>query len=305
MKDLDGLLEHADTPLPIDSAAAWWERWLDAVRRGGSPVAVAVAAAAACDRLGWAFASGYRAALWALLPGLEPSRRVALAATEDGGVHPRAIETRLAAGRVAGKKRWSTLAPEAESLLVIADEGGEPSTERRQLRLVHVAARGEGVTITPLPASSFVPEISHAEIRFEGALAERVEPGDAWTAYLRPFRTVEDIFVHVAALAYLVRCARARGWSAELVEGLLALLAAGAALAAADPSSPVTHLAIAGWLDAGRALIDGPVRAAWEGGPADDAASRWTRDRRLLDVAGAARARRREKARALLVGDRS
>ncbi|HVY44588.1 MAG TPA: hypothetical protein VHB21_01865, partial [Minicystis sp.] len=79
---------------------------------GSTPLARAVAAALTAERLGFAFAAGYRAALARLAPDFA-AERLALAATEHGGAHPRAIGTSLApAGdgfALTGKKRWVTL----------------------------------------------------------------------------------------------------------------------------------------------------------------------------------------------------
>src|SRR5438067_2330425 len=89
------------------------------------------------DRLGHAFAAGYGAALARLfdhaaaaqsLPPFPPPRGlVALAATESGGAHPRAIATRLekegGALLLRGEKTFVTLAGAAEELLVVASRG--------------------------------------------------------------------------------------------------------------------------------------------------------------------------------------
>src|ERR1043166_3027624 len=65
-------------------------------------------------RVAYAFAIGYSMALEALVG----EGSAALCVTEDGGNHPRAIETRLVDGRVTGTKAWATLADRAAHLLV-------------------------------------------------------------------------------------------------------------------------------------------------------------------------------------------
>ena len=47
------------------------------------------------DRVGWAFASGYQAALRALLPELPADAVAAFCVTEESGNRPRDIHTRI------------------------------------------------------------------------------------------------------------------------------------------------------------------------------------------------------------------
>jgi hypothetical protein len=70
------------------------------------------------------------------------------------------------------------------------------------------------------------------------------------------------------------------------------VLAALRQLATAPPLAPATHVALAGAIALTRALVD---QAPWD--TLDpDAFARWKRDRPLLEVAGKARAARREAA---------
>jgi acyl-CoA dehydrogenase len=107
---------------------------------------------------------------------------------------------------------------------------------------------------------------------------------------VKPFRTVEDIHVHAATLAYLLAEARARGWPAGWIERTAAALHALVRLAALDALSPATHIALAGALAIGQALVDEAGRH-WSA-QEDEPARRWRRDRELLGVAGTARERR-------------
>ena len=72
-------------------------------------------------RVGWAFSSGYQAALRALLPDLPAEALAALCVTEEAGNRPRDIGTRFvpqADGSVAisGAKRWTTPGPDSSLL---------------------------------------------------------------------------------------------------------------------------------------------------------------------------------------------
>jgi len=245
----------------------------------------AVSEAAGAASLGHAFLAGYQGALRALVPSLPAERRVCLCATEAQGAHPRAIAARLTRDqggwRLDGRKKWSTGAPLAELLLVVASTGQQPDG-RNQLRVALVDARAPGVTLHPMPDTPFIPEIPHAEVELAGVrLAEdALLPGDGYLRYLKPFRTVEDIHVFAAVLAHLDGSAQL---ARDLRLRLAAVLATLRGLAAADPLSPATHLVLAGTLEHGRRIVD-------EAMPQLDA--RWQRDRPLLDVATAARAAR-------------
>jgi alkylation response protein AidB-like acyl-CoA dehydrogenase len=255
------------------------------------PIDRAVRGGHDADRLGAAFVHGYRAALRALVPGAPA--RTSLCATEEGGAHPRAIATSLDDElRLRGAKKWATLAAEAELLLVVASVGSD-DTGRNRLRLVKVSPTAPGVTITPMPPPPFAPEVGHAQIALDTKVAAGdVLPGDGYDDYLKPFRTVEDIHVHAALLGWMLGLGERHGWPHELIERLLAGVAALRSLAAAPPLAAATHLALAGAIAATRELVE---RAPWSSLD-PEARARWERDRPLLDVAGRARTARLEAA---------
>jgi alkylation response protein AidB-like acyl-CoA dehydrogenase len=246
-------------------------------------VASAAIGGARADRVGYAFAIGYAAALEALVG----DGHAAVCATEDGGNHPRAIQTRLEGGRVTGRKKWATLADRATHLLVVATEGNDAAGQPR-LRVVRVHRDAPGVTLEAT-ASSFVPEIAHARLTLDAAAGE-VLPGDGYADYLKPFRTIEDIHVHAALTGYLIGAARMRGFPHAIVERLAAVACALVTLGAADPKSPATHVALAGTLATSAAILT-DLEAVWAATP-DDEWARWQRDRVILQVAGKARDQR-------------
>ena len=295
------LLTEPPTPEPLGSLEDWWTRHLRLSSRFETPVDAACAAGFSVDRLGYAFASGYHAALRSLLPGLAREQRAALCITESGGGHPSALHTRLTrteAGPLllSGEKTFVTLGTAADVLLVAASEGVDEQG-RNRLRLVRLDARRPEVELTALPPTPFVPEVPHAVLRLREVPVseEAVLPGDGYTRYIKPFRTVEDCHVHAAVLGWLLQVARRAGWPEATQEELLALVVTLRALALADPASPAVHLALAGALDATRRLVDG-LPPHWERVEAPTR-ERWERDRPLLGIAGKARAKRREVAR--------
>ncbi len=298
------VLDPALVPPAVDDLRAWWD--VTAARRAAwtDPFDRAFASGACADRLGFAFAGGYAEALRVLVPELPPGSITALCATEEGGVHPRAIRTHLVAtgpGRyeLSGRKKWATVASAASSLLVVASTGEESGKNR--LRVVRVRADAPGVRLHPSSAA-FVPEIPHAEVELESVIATDADllPGDGYDAYLKPFRTIEDIHVHAALAGYLIGVARRHHFPHDVQEHLLVLAVAAHALAHADPKAAATHAALAGVLALAVRLV-GEIEPLWSVAP-DDEWSRWQRDRALLRVASSARTARRERAWSILDG---
>lgn len=265
-----------------------------------APIDAALAAGAAAAGVGGAFLGGYRAALQALVPSLPADGLTALCATEDGGAHPRTIATRLdpAAGggwRMTGRKRWVTGGTQARRLLIVASLGLGPNG-LNQLRVVCLPADTPGITLEAQPPTPFAPEVPHAAVELdrvyvpEAAMLE----GDGWEGYLKPFRTVEDVHVHGALLAWLLALGLSAGWETPLLEEAAALLLATRELALRDPSAAATHVCLAGLLALSRAWIE-RTRAAWDKLPPATRAA-LDRDLALLGVAETARSRRAETA---------
>ena len=144
-----------------------------------------------------------------------------------------------------------------------------------------------------MPPTSFVPEVPHARVRLDGVRVERsaVLEGDAYVKIVKPFRTIEDIHVHAASIAYLVAEARRRGWPQGWIERAVMLLHALARLATLDPLASATHVALSGALGLGEKLV-AEADALWSNSGDDPAAARWARDRKLFGVAAKARVQR-------------
>lgn len=292
---------RAPTAVPERSSVAeWWPRWRDGAARAAAPAAQALLGGFDADRVGWAFASGYQAALRALLPDLPADAVAAFCVTEESGNRPRDIRTRiraLADGRVAidGAKRWTTLGPDSSLLLVV---GALPGDETRpQLKLARVAAGTPGLQLLPMPETRFVPEVPHARVQLDGVVVDAgaLLPGDGYERYVKPFRSIEDIHVTLAVLAYLLREARQRDWPAAFAERLCAVLVTLAALSEAAADAPATHVALAGALAQAHALYE-DAGTLWAQCGDDPAAQRWQRDAALFAVAGTARSQRAARA---------
>ncbi|HEY2365936.1 MAG TPA: acyl-CoA dehydrogenase family protein [Polyangiaceae bacterium] len=289
------LIEEDTTVAPIESVDACYARVATQGARFSNTVDRAAAGGFVADRIGYAFVAGYRAALSKLDPSLS---RASLCASESGGAHPRAIHTRLEprgdAFVLNGEKTFSTLASDADVLLVVASRGERDG--RNQLQIARIPSKREGVTIRDREPIAFAPEIPHARVRFHEV---RVDPseildGDGYDRFLKPFRTIEDVHVIAASLGHVVRVARAYDEPREIVERALAAIAALRTIGEEDPLAPAAHIALAGVL-ALAAELAGRMNLA----NAEDAVrTRWQRDLPLLGVAGAARNARLEAAHA-------
>lgn len=258
------------------------------------------------DRLGFAFAAGYGAAVRRLFEHGEvapPSGAVCLAATETGGAHPRAIATRLdkegGALVLRGEKTFATLASVADELLVVASRGVGPEG-RNRLRVVRVPRGARGLVIEDRPRTAFAPEIPHAVVRLTDVVVDEraVLPGDGYEKWLKPFRTIEDTHVLASTVGYLAGAARAYGWDRDVLAELVGIGLSLVDVGARDPSAPLTHVALAGLFSGARRLV-ASLESEWQKASAEER-DRWQRDLPLLAIAENARTRRTEKALATL-----
>ena len=290
---------------PADAA-----EWL--TTRPALPFAASIERAAAAgflaDRVGYAFAAGYQEALRSLLRGTPFSdasmQPMALCATEEGGAHPRAIQTTLSpssiedprgGGRLNGRKTFVTLGSLARWLLLIVRSGVD-AQGRSQLAAVCLPSDRCGIALAAAPTTPFVPEIPHSLLTLCDVEVTPSDclPGDGYDRYLKPFRTLEDLHVHAALLGHLIQIARRFAWPRERICEALMLLCALLPMASASPLSPATHLALAGVIAATSRWVQDTL-PLW--GQVDSViAARFQRDQHLLSVASQARSARLDSA---------
>lgn len=297
---------------PVLSAADWQHRLDEATAGLESTADRALVAGLTADRVAYAFAGGYQAALARLVAGkLERARArkmTSLCITEEGGGHPRAVKTTLTplpdgGFEMTGRKQWATGAPLADRLLVAAsrglDEGG-----RNRLVVVVIDSKAPGVTLEKMPDPPFAPELPHAVVKLAAVRVEAsdVLPGDGYDTYVKPFRTIEDVHVFLALVGHVIRGGRLFGAPREVIELGVATALALREVAAMDASAAETHVALAGALDLGRRLVV-ESDAVWSAAP-EEVRGRWERDRVLVGVAERARVERRSRAWSSLSGDR-
>ncbi|OLS14064.1 MAG: hypothetical protein RBG13Loki_2242 [Promethearchaeota archaeon CR_4] len=255
------------------------------------------------DHFAFAFAGGYQAALRHLVSSLSNEHVASLAITEEGGGHPKAINATLIpkekggenAYILSGHKKWITLGSEATTLLVAASMGKTPEG-LNQIRVVQVPSDAAGILIKPMTKVPFVPEISHGEVYFERVEvpSDSILSGDGYINYIRPFRTIEDIFLSAGFLGFIFRIATCYQWPLDTLEELTSLTASLHAIMAEDLNAAETHIALDGFLVQERGLI-AQIDPLWEKIPGE-IRERWNRDRPLLQVAGKLRGIRLEAA---------
>ena len=295
----------SDKESPSSDLESVWKGYRRAVDGGSNPFDALVRVASNVDRLGFAFAAGYSAALQTLVPDV--ALPCALCVTETDGTHPRAIKTTLRTADTGSKylpvgtKTFVTFGNLAKTL-IIAARAGERADGTPELAVLRVPADRDGISLIELPPIPFVPEVPHARVELENVSVDPGErmSGDGYLEYVKPFRTVEDIHVYASAVAYLLglatRTGAPGGFSAELISVLVAL----ESLREAAPLDPNTHVALHGVGEhLSRLIASDAFSDIWDLAPAEERA-RWERDRKLLEVARSARETRFQKAAAQL-----
>lgn len=282
------LLQTRDR-LPVSDLESWYAALLERVGEV-TPFALASLGGRLAATPGLAFLAGYQAALRALWPAA-PWSLGALCVTENKSTRPADMGTRLQELYLSGRKDFVTAAGAADWLLVAARCEESGSAPRLALGVARNGA--PGVRIEPLPALALMPDIGHARLHLDHALCELL-PGDGWDAYVKPFRSIEDVHVLSAVTAWLYGVGQDSGWPQALQLRLLGLLSGCAEVARQCPSEPAGHVLLAG-LFAQFAALRGEVDAAMASGPAEWA-TLWQRDRNLLEIARMAREKRLEKA---------
>ncbi len=290
--------------VPVKSIRDWKTTYDKNATNWSKPVDRAISCGFQADRTAYAFLAGFLSAMQRLIPEAPEEKITAFCISEEGGAHPRAIKTRLEetstdpSGKswlLNGRKKYITCANDADSILVAASTGTD-SEGRNRIRLVRIDRNSVGVRIEPMPDLPFIPEISHGVVFLENVdvVEAQILPGDAYTAYIKPFRTIEDIHVSAAILGYLFRIASQHQWPQSIKETLLGLITAIRPLAMGDPLSPQIHIAYAG-LQWSMTQVIKESANCWDKTP-DGIRIAWERDKAVMGIAGQARTKRLEAA---------
>lgn len=285
-------LQRLNDPLRQPLAASLGQTYAAQLERLGTaaPFELAVLGGRAMATPGLAFLIGYQAALRVLWPSA-PAALGALCATERRSVRPADMHSRLEGLRVTGRKDFVTAGLEAEWLLVAAR--CEAAGESAQLKLAVVYPGEPGVTLEALPTLPLMPEVGHARLTLQQAACELLA-GDGWDAYVKPFRSLEDLYVLAALVAWLYGVGQESAWPQALQLRLLGLLGGCAEGSRQCADSVGCHLLLGGLFAQFHALR-GELDQALAAGP-EQWAQLWQRDHGVLALATAARDKRLAKA---------
>jgi hypothetical protein len=190
-----------------------------------------------------------------------------------------------------GSKKFVTCANEADLLLVAASTGISPEGQN-QLRLVRIKNNIPGLAIKPIKDIPFIPEVSHGELEINNIpiTESQILPGDGYTTYIKPFRTLEDLHVTAAVSGYIFRIACLFNWPQTIMEQLLALLTSAKTILKADPLKSSVHI-ILGGINSLFAHVIESTDPYWK--LTDDVTrSQWVRDKASLNIGGKAQAQR-------------
>lgn len=255
-----------------------------------TPFELAVAGGRMMATPGLAFLVGYQAALRMLWPSA-PLSLGALCATEQRSLRAADMQTRLTGLRLSGRKDFVTAGDAADWLLIAARS--EQPGEAARLSLAVVYPDEPGVRVEKLAAIPLMPDISHGRLFLDNALCELLA-GDGWDAYVKPFRTLEDIYVLSAMTAWLYGVGQDSDWPQTLQLRLLALLAGCAEVSRQAPNNPAGHVLLGGLFAQFEGLKVEVNQAMMDGAP--QWAAMWQRDQAVMDLAAGARGKRLAKA---------
>ena len=174
---------------------------------------------------------------------------------------------------MSGRKDFVTAGDAADWLLVAARSEQPGETPRLSLAVVYPDE--PGVRVEKLPPIPLMPDISHGRLILDNALCELLA-GDGWDAYVKPFRTLEDIYVLSAMTAWLYGVGQDCDWPQALQLRLLALLAGCAEVSRQAPNNPAGHVLLGGLFAQFEGLKAEVNQALAEGPP--EWAAMWQRD---------------------------
>ena len=231
------------------------------------------------------------------LEALAPTSILSFCASEAGGNHPRAIETTITpdgtgGAKLSGVKRWATLAPVADYLVVIASAGRDG--DHNELQAVLLPAESPGVYVEDMTIPGARGNTLHLpnglvqleEVRLQ---KERLLTGDGYLDFLKPFRTLEDLIIAASKAAAMIGLALRHEGEESVIERVIGVLGSLHAVAR-EPHLPSSHLVIG----AAEAALDEQLAVLVDSLPEDLAS--WWRAAADVQVATSAKARRRSTA---------
>jgi hypothetical protein len=193
--------------------------------------------------------------------------------------------------QLEGRKSFVTCANDADILLVAASTGVSLNGQNN-IRLVCVDSQTHGISIKPLKHIPFIPEISHGKLELNNVqiTESQILPGDGYTDYVKPFRTLEDIHVTSAILGYLFRTGCLFNWPQHVKSQILSILAMIKSVSLSNPFDNTLHILLGGISSLFESFVKS-LEPYWKltNSRTD---SQWNRDKKLLTIAKKAREKR-------------
>ncbi len=282
-------------PEKCETRMLWLKQYQSLAGRWPLAIDRAIAGGYLSDRMAWAFASGYQAALHRLFPHLPEKTIAAFCVSEKNGNHPRAILTRLEPSGdgfvLNGRKTFVTGAMDAD-LLFVAASVGRTKAGQNKLKLAAVKTRAGGLTFTPMADLPIIPELPHCALKLENVRVtiDDVCKGDGYPGYVKPFRTIEDIHVCAAVTGYIFRLGMQYNWPETDLQQILSLALMLRSLSLKDPLSPHVHIILGGVLSHLDPLLSRISGLMENSDP--DAFFMWQRDKPVFNIAAKARQQR-------------
>lgn len=283
----------------VVSLAYWKKQFFEQASNWRHTVDKAIACGFISDRIAYAFTSGYWSALTRLVPTLPDKKISALCVTEKEGNHPRSIHTTLKSTnennepvwRLDGSKSFVTCANDADILLIAASTGISPNGQNT-IRLIRVDTHTHGIVINPLNDIPFIPEISHGKLELQNVRisSSQILPGDGYTDYVKPFRTLEDIHVTSAILGYMFRTGCVFNWPQHITSQILSILSGIKSISLDNPLDNTLHILLGGISSLFESFVIS-LEPYWKLTDSKTE-SQWNRDKKLLTIASNAREKR-------------
>lgn len=286
----------------IPSIKAWKKKHDTHTCIWSEPIDRAVAGGFLADRVAYAFAAGYNAALQKLMPSLPMDAIPAICVTEKHGAHPGSIQTWIVktdrqqetggVWQLSGYKQFVTSAEDATHFLVAAS-AGKDENGRNRIRLVCVEHGMQGLSVKPMESPlPFIPEIGMGTMQMENIAIEdsRILPGDGYRDYVKPFRVIEELHIRGAMMGYLYRISCVFDWPQKIKEHLFSLITAIKSLNMIPPDRPHGHIVLEGIFGQMKRMMQ-DIDPLWEKLP-EETRAMWYRDRVIVDMADKIRAKR-------------
>ncbi len=243
-------------------------------------------------------AAGHQAAIRRLFPDTPDDAIVAFCVSEDKGPRPAHILTTLTSNgagfSLKGTKRWGSMSPLSDVLYVAASIG--ESNGRNQLRMVRLPAGCKGLTLDTSAYGSFKDHMPIADLILDDVAvrADDVLSADAYEAYIKPFRLVEDVYGTAATQIGVLGVGLTHEWSQDVLEDLLALILQAHTISQTPMARPEDVVLMSSYFRASD-ILWARLGECWSKVPNDERA-RWSPETGTLGVAARARETRRQNA---------